>query len=214
MLASIANASTACTQAGLDFYIANYMAGCTIGDKLFSNWFYDGGGISNASDVTVTPIPGPNGGNTDPGIQFSTGAWQAFPGQTNDFVLSYTVAAPPGMLIDDAGLAITGGIAGPPGSGVGTVNEHLNNPVIDISGSPLVAAVPSPDHAHLDFSSPVQSLNVVNNIHLQSTLGHPTISAINEDFSQIQSAPEPVGTLLIGSGILVFGLKWRKRSGQ
>jgi hypothetical protein len=215
MLASVLSAEPVCVQDTLENYITNNVV-CTIGDKIFSNWGYSSA-TTTAAQVNVVPTPGPTP-NLDPAVQFSSGAWNAFPGQTKDATIFFTVAAPAGiMLIEDAGVVVAGSVTG---TGTGTVDEHMLNPNTnaDIPGSPLHAAVTvGPTNPHVDFVSaggvPMTSLNVQTFVHVSAGSGsHTTISAITEDFSQITAAPEPVETLLIGSGILALGLVWRKRT--
>ena len=211
---AIGNASPICVQDTLANYIANNTA-CTIGDKLFTNWGYSSA-TTSATSITVVPQPGPNGGITDPGVLFSSGAWNAFPGETKDATITFTVSAPSGFHIEGAGLTIAGSVTG---TGTGTVNEHLLNGVTDIPGSPNLTTEPSPVSAGFDFvvagGTPMDTLNIQTLIHVSAAAGsHTTISAITEDFSQIQTVPEPAEAMLIGSGLLLFGFVWRKRSGR
>jgi hypothetical protein len=218
MWTATGNASPVCIDNNtLDQYIALGAGGCTIGDKLFSNFGYSASAVNTgapaASQISVVGIPGPGGGVINPGIQFSSGSWLVFANQTIDATITYTVSAPSGFLIEDADLTMAGRVQS--GTGVGSVTESLFNGG-PIPGSPLVTNIAGAGNAHLDFvgagGSDVSTLNISTAVHVQANVpGRVTISSITENFSELQSVPEPVETLLIGSGFLMLGLLWRER---
>jgi hypothetical protein len=221
MLASSGIASTACANAGLDTYTANYNGyanACLIGDKLFYNFTYSasttgGGSAPLASESAVIPDPGD--GFSNPGLIFSVGGFAVSNGRTLDATISYTVATLGGNLVmEDYSLAIAGSHSNINGPGNGTVSESFSNAP---TGSPLVTSVGpqglSTLTGHVDFLPWVNSANVTTQIHLVSPAGGSldvvTISAIQEHFSEAPT-PEPYESLLIGSGLLVFGLVRRR----
>jgi hypothetical protein len=223
-LGSAAFASTLCVQSTLDTYITNYAGlgnACSIGDKLFYNFGYSSS-LNNAapptaSDVQIAPDPGD--GITRPGILFSVGGFLAFPGDILDATITYSVASVSGIaLIQSYDLSIAGShTAQPVGTGFGTVTESFsNNP----SGTPLVTSVGPLAANVLSASQPflprVSSVNVTTAIHLESPeIFRPfdlvTISAIQEHFGELSSVPEPYSAGLIGTGLLLFGLRLRKQ---
>jgi hypothetical protein len=59
----------------------------------------------------------------------------------------------------------------------------------------------------------LSTLNVSTAVHVQAnTPGRVTISAVQENFSELALVPEPMQSLLMGSGLLMLGLMWRKRA--
>jgi hypothetical protein len=112
--------------------------------------------------------------------------------------------------MEDYDLIIAGShTAKPLGLGFGSVTESFSNAP---AGTPLVATV-GPDgtaivSAHANFVPWVSGTIVTTKIHLESPNSGPfdvvTISAIQEHFSE--AVPEPYEAILIGSGLLFFGL--------
>jgi hypothetical protein len=224
-LGSGAFASTLCANAGLDFYIANYTGNanaCTIGDKLFYNFTYSasttGGGSAPLANESAV-IPDAGDGFSNPGLIFSVGGFVVSNGRTLTADISYTIATLSGsFLIEDYSLAIAGSHTGSPlGLGSGTITESFSNAP---AGTPLVATVGPLNSTsltgHVEFLPWVNSTTVNTHIFLQSPAigtGSPrdivTISAIQEHFSE--AVPEPYEFLLIGSGLLLFGV-FRKRA--
>lgn len=221
ILASGGVASTMCTtNVGLDQYILNYAGinnACQIGDKLFYDFGFSSslapsGTPPSAAGVSIAPVPGD--GYSDPGILFSVGGFLVFPGKTLDATITYTVATLSGSAVMEGySLDIAGSHTGQPtGLGSGSVTESfsgspLGTPLVTSVG-PLAAATLS---AETDILPWVSSTTVTTQIHLQSPIDgndRVTISAIEEHFAE--AVPEPYETILIGSGLLFFGL-WRKR---
>jgi len=187
------------------FYITNYAStGCLVGDKLFTNFAITGN--VSAGIINVQPQNDSNG----EGLFISSGGWFAFPGQTKNTTLSYTVSAP-GPFISGAYEHMAANI--PSGTGSITVDEHIKQGAVDIPGSPLSLAFPAPTtQGPVAFSTTYTSLNVdtVIAVHSNTPNGQATLSQITEQFQQI-AAPEPVQSVLIGSGFLLLGLVSRKR---
>jgi hypothetical protein len=218
ILASCGIANPLCaTGGGLDVYIASYTGfsnACQIGDKLFYNFAYSASStpVGNEPATNETSvIPDPGDGFTNPGIIFSVGGFLTFPGETMDATITYSIATLSGSAImEDYDLIMAGSNSS--SSGFGTVTESFSNvPVV----SPLVATVgpglAAVHSAHVNFIPWVSGTTVTTQIHLESPLSGGdlvTISAIQEHFSE--AVPEPYQTILIGSGLLFFGL-WRKR---
>jgi hypothetical protein len=219
-------ASQLCTNnVGLDQYIANYTGinnACQIGDKLFYDFAYTAsstpaGNQPPANETSVIPDPGD--GVSNPGIIFSVGGFLVFPGDTMDATITYTVATLSGSpVIQGYALTMAGShTASPTGLGSGSVTESFDNAP---TGTPLITTVgPLGNNFNatsVGFLPWVNSTTVTTQIHLQSPgdsgpFDIVTISAIQEHFSE--NVPEPYEALLIGSGLLFFGL-WRKRVRQ
>lgn len=219
VLASSGVASPLCaTNVGLDMYIANYTGfsnACQIGDKLFYNFTYSASATGTATAPTANEsavIPDPGDGFTNPGIVFSVGGFLVFPGETMDATITYAIATLSGSaVLEDYSLSMAGShtASNSGGLGSGSVMESFGN---HPTGSPLITSVgPGTSgvfNAHVDFVPWIVGTTVTTQIHLQSPNSGPvdrvTISAIQEHFSE--AIPEPVGTILIGSGLLLFGL--------
>jgi hypothetical protein len=226
ILASGGVASQLCTNnVGLDLYIANYVGinnACQIGDKLFYDFSYTAssnppGSQPMPNETSVVADPGD--GFSNPGIIFSIGGFLVFPGQTMDATITYTIATLSGSsVIQGYALTMAGShTAAPNGLGSGSVTESFDNVP---AGTPLITTVGplgnNLNAASVGFLPWVGSTTVTTQIHLQSPADSGpfdvvTISAIQEHFSE--NVPEPYETLLIGSGLLLFGL-WRKRVRQ
>jgi hypothetical protein len=217
VLVSASSAAPLCVNDGsLQSYITTYNTlgnACQIGDKLF--WGFnlnDTTGFGpDATQIQVQPIP--FDGISNIGISFNSGGWIADPGFPIDAFVSYNVATLDGQPhIDDATLSITGTLSG--GGATATVTETLTPAV---SGSPLVASLPSPVSDHIVFASTLQtSLFVKNEINLFVDPRFPSssshVSVIENDFSENITVPEPLVTTFIGSGLLLFGFLRRKRA--
>jgi hypothetical protein len=221
VLASGGVASTMCTtDIGLDQYIVNYTGinnACQIGDKLFYDFGFSSslaptGTPPSAAGVSIAPVPGD--GFSNPGILFSVGGFLIFPGKTLDATITYSVATLSGSaVIEDYSLDIAGSHSSQPtGLGFGTVTESFSG---SPAGTPLVTSVgplaANTLSAETNILPWVSSTTVTTQIHLQSPIDggdRVTISAIEEHFSE--AVPEPYQPILIGSGLLFFGL-WRKR---
>jgi hypothetical protein len=224
LLGSSAFATSLCVQTDLGQYIANYSTignACTIGDKLFYNFGYsatlNGGTPPAATDVQIAPDPGD--GVTRPGMLISVGGFLAFPGDILDATITYSVATVSGLaLIQGYDLTIAGShTAQPTGGGFGSVTESFSNspagtPLVTSIG-PLAASVLS---ASSNFLPRVSQVTVTTKVHVESPdvlrpFDVVTISAIQEHFSELSQVPEPYSAGLIGTGLLLFGLRRRRK---
>jgi hypothetical protein len=192
----------------LDQFIANYSGisnACLIGDKLFYDFgFSSSGPTATAAGTAVLLDPGD--GVTDPGIIFSNGGFLAFSGQTLDVTITYSIATNGGSAVMSGyGLTLAGSDT-PAGLGTGSVTETFSN---SPAGTPLVTTIGVNGTAGVDFLPWVSGTTVTTQIHLQSQgTDLVSISAVQEHFSE--TVPEPYESVLIGSGLLFFGL-CRKR---
>lgn len=209
ILASAGVASPLCAGGvHLDQFIANYNGisnACLIGDKLFYDFgFSSSGSIATAAGTAVLLDPGD--GVTDPGIIFSNGGFLAFSGQTLDITITYSIATNGGSAVMSGYNLTLAGSDTPTGVGSGIVTETFsNNP----AGTPLVTAIGVNGTASASFLPWVSGSTVTTQLHLQSQGPDiVSISAVQEHFAE--TVPEPYETVLIGSGLLFFGL-YRKR---
>jgi len=234
MFAGIAAATPVCINGDT---LASYMllgnTGCTIGDKLFTNFGYlpsvsgPRAVAPTSSEIAILTLPGD--GISDPGLAFSSGGWAAYANNTYQIgsqdvgsTITFTVAALSGAtLIKDATLSTTAGI--PLGTtGTAKVTETLNVGQTQIPGSPLTTVFGVNGADHIEFVDEggvaVSALNVSTVIQVHAEANRDgahlvTLSVVEEHFSELVSVPEPYQALLLGSGLLFFGLrsKWRSR---
>jgi hypothetical protein len=223
--ASIASAAPLCTDIGNSDHIAtmaDYVAlgsgGCLIGDKLFSNFRYSPtssgtGVLVPASAVTLTPI---GADSYNPGILFSSNDWIVNGSDPSllsfvDASIGFTVTVQPGgNLIDDASLTLTSVAF------TGTGSADVGETILAANGLTALGAL------GVDASGPLtdEVSFAPTNIVLASKdmfVGVPAgsdgtaqVFSFAENFSEI---PEPVGSVLIGSGLLALGV-WRRRASR
>jgi hypothetical protein len=206
LVAAVANATPLCTSDTWQNYINNFQAGCLVGDKLFSNFGISASNVP-ASNINVSPDIGVG----FEGLFFSSGSYLAFANGTKDSTLTYTVSAP-GQIISSSTLTMAGRITS--GTGVITVTEDLQQGVVDIPGSPISVSAAGSGAATLDFvgaGGTLQTvLNVSTQIHVHANASSTaTLSQITETFTQL--APEPLQSVMVGSGIILLSLVSRKR---
>jgi hypothetical protein len=209
-LAGSAVASPACTAVKLDQYILNngtLADACQIGNLLFYDFnltVNTGSGVA-ANQVTVTPqIASPSDPVMNPGIKFSSMPITVTAGNTMDVTIDYVVATLSGSaLIEDYGLS---NLTGSANTGWGTVTVSFDNTgqvllggVGSFSGTPV---------SHIDFSPFVNQVHVTTEIHVTKPsdgTGLTSISIVQENFSE--KIPEPYASVLIGSGLVLLGLR-------
>ena len=220
--ASIASAAPLCTSLNvvtLADYVALGSTGCQIGDKVFFNFFDSptSGGSATApvpaSAVSVTPV---GVGTYNPGLTFSSSDWSVTGGSTTansflDMSFGFTVSVlPGGNSIDDA--SVTMGTPVTTGTGVVTLGETiLAANGFTVLGTLNVAS--NGARAGETFFAPTGTIQVKKDFFLgvpQNGTGTASISTFTENFSEI---PEPVGAILIGSGLLALGA-WRRRGNR
>ena len=211
-----ASAAPLCTAIGstMAAYVAQGAVGCTIGDKLFSSFLYGSTGSGTgvavpASQVFLTPV---GAGTFNPGIIFSSNAWLVpSVGATNSFVdssIAFDVTVLDGRpIIDDGYLSLTGFALS--GTGIVDITETISP-----SGTQLQVDGSGPFVSH-KFFTPGSQVHVLKDLLVTvpggTSPGSASITSFEEDFSQI---PEPVGTILVGSGLLALGFLRRRATSR
>jgi hypothetical protein len=202
-------------------YVALGSGGCVIGDKLFSSFYYQPshggtGPAVAASAVFLTPVDAGTY-SPGPGITFSSGSWFVPGGSTIEpsfFDASITFSVNVlrgGALIEDATLTmgsesrVTGAGQATIGEDVFAANGYTELGVMDVDvNGPLV------DHIVFARTSGIQ---VAKNFFIgvdKNATGSARIYSFTENFSEV---PEPLGAILIGSGLLALGA-WRRRGSR
>ena|ERR1039457_1797742 len=220
--ASMASAAPLCTAVGITMadYVALGSTGCQIGDKVFYNFFYSSSGSGLGAGVPAGAVVlSPVGADTyNPGIVFSSDNWFV-PGPSStgnsiiDASLGFTVTVlPGGNPIDDASLTLGSFVQA--GAGIATIGEtvfagdgftQLGGRALGVSaGGQLV------DEVHFANTSTIQVKKDFELVVPAGSTGSVRVSSFTENFSEI---PEPVGAILIGSGLLALGA-WRRRGSR
>ena len=212
LMSSLCSGTSLCLANGTyQFYETNYNTfanACSVGDKLF--WGFTDtpvtGNEPSATGINVQPIPGD--GFSNPGISFNSGGWTADVGFPIYEILDYNVATAGGSaVIEDATLTITGTLTG--AGSLGSVTETLNPFVL---GDPLTTTLPGTLSDHISFLSNQQTSFAVQNeikLSITSAIATSHISVVENQFSE--NIPEPRVTVLMGSGLLLFGIARRKK---
>ena len=220
-LASAAPIYPTCIAGGtMASYEALGAGGCVIGDKLFNNFSYSstGQGTATAVDPSTIFLSPVDAGtfSPGPGIVFSSSNW-VVPGSTTvtsilDMSFRFTVTVlPGGPLINDASLTLGSFNMTP--FGTANIGETVCNADCSAQlGSRLDVSAGGQLFDETTFAG-TNTVVVQKNFSLavpRNSTGSISVSSFTENFSEI---PEPVGAILIGSGLLALGA-WRRRGSR
>jgi hypothetical protein len=200
-----------------DLLATNTTGGCSIDDKLFTNFLFNGTSSGNpaptpltSSQVAVNTV---NNGNSDIGFQFVF-SLAAGVQQTNDILLQYTVSTLSGLpKITSEHLSETGNFTT---TGSAVVDETLCIGFAFSGGScaGTTAALHTFSNSggskitdSINFA-PVSTVGVRKDINTSGGVsGFATISGVANTSDQI---PEPTTMLLMGTGLLFAGIFSRR----
>jgi hypothetical protein len=217
-VATIGSANPLCTTNTIDYYAQNYTNlgnGCMVGDKLFFNFSYSPTSSgATPPDGTQVSVVGDSSDPNEPGLIFSSSFWSV--SATNptrnvyiDSSFSFTVTtsnlAP---LIQDGTLSFANTF-----STTGQGDAFIGETLVLAGGGSATLGVDSTGGPFTSVTSfaPVPFVTVTKDLQVtvrKGQTGSATITSFREGFSEI---PEPVSSVLIGSGLLGFAF-WRRRS--
>src|SRR5712692_5521142 len=208
LAAASVGSGTTCADGTLQGYMNLGATGCTIGDKLFSNFTFTdsslGATVPGASGIGISPLDNPN----DPGLLADISIL-AVAGQLGDVVFGYTVSVlPGGNLIDDTSLSIVA-TAGGTGSVIVGQSECLGallttGCVGGTTASLNAELIPSLGISQIADSNtfaPVSLVDVRKDIMVAGgTTGFAAISGETQNYSETASprVPEQATLGLLG----------------
>jgi hypothetical protein len=162
------------------------------------------GSPPSAANITVSAFLPPN--SIESGLTFK-GGFNALPGMTVDYSLSYIVSAPLGAKIFDA--VLSGAMGNNGGTGSVSIVELLTFP--DGSAKSMEISLPGSPSASLEFAG-AQSILVQKDIFINGgTLG-ANVTFVNQGFSSAVPEPTTMISLTIGMTILAAFRRFHKRS--
>ena len=218
---SISAAAVTNLNPGESVSLSNYVGtsnGILIGDKLFENFSYVAGGVSNnlsPDAISLTALSNSVGFGLTIG-----GPFENFGNTSKDFILQYSVDVTnkPGFLISDIHMTYNGNSYGT--GGYSTIDESVYSNgfgagfigQIDVHnyGTNAPPLPPPQFEDQLVFAQGHDKVYVQKDIVLGgfNANDHSSISIINQTFSQI---PEPSSMVLAGIGLSGLWLWRRKR---
>lgn len=164
------------------------------------------GSPPTAANITVKAYLPPS--STESGLTF-TGGFNAAPGMTVDYALSYVVTAPAGHLITDATLSAAMGNNG--GTGTVSIVELLTFP--NGSTSSMEASLPGSASQTITFPG-VTSILVDKDMFLNGGSLGANVTFVNQGYSSTM-IPEPASMALLGigmTGLLAFRRFFKRAS--
>ncbi len=184
----------------------------TVGDKLFDQFSYSAtGDMPAASGVNVIAIQDDDGNY---GLRFQGGFVDTFGDGPSDALIAFRVSVlDPMYLISDVHLAGNPDVLGPPGNESGLIGLTETFLTDDLAELSIYNLEPVGGTQLLDWvvlTQPLQSLHVQKNIiaYADDESSVPTLSFVDQTFSQVAAVPEPSTISLLTLGI---GLVWALR---
>jgi hypothetical protein len=183
----------------MDQYLAQSLdGGCFVQDKLFTDFFYTGGGSATAADVLVDTVFAVLPGQDIHGFVITT--MGAEPVWTTSFSWGYTITIfPPNPLLVITSAKLQGNFGNIPPNPAMAVSTKTNGLVQDVFLG---------DETEIDTFTGVTTLGSRTDVTIPT--GGFLIS-LEETYTQ-QLIPEPAAATLLGIGLVALGIVARRRS--
>jgi hypothetical protein len=223
-LASVGSAAPCLGTQPLSGLIASAGTGCTLGDKLFTNFSLNQSGplaFINPAVINVVTSTRPDG---DEVLQFTGGltATGGVTGGTLEFIIGYTVRTVTGVaMIEDLTLSVGALTQSGLGPNSATVTERacIGVNVNCNSGNAIITLTATPNDApqYIVFQQ-VSALSVTKQVRITAAAFNTvTLNSVTNEVSQLLTivdaqVPEPSSYALLcsGLGVLAFARKYRR----
>jgi hypothetical protein len=188
--------------------------GCTFGSNLFSNVSIATSNEFAASPDAIDPTKVQltlTGALTNPGVvnvmvsDSNAAAWALTGAMQFDLVLTYTVTGSAAYFTQFAD-SFNGTAAAGTGAGI-SYDKMANGQILP----PLVS--PSSSNTPISLGGTIQTFNVTDNIIVHASGANATLVNATNSFTMVPittTVPEPMTSMLLGSGLLAFGLILRR----
>lgn len=211
-LSSLSFATILCGGAPQTISAIAAAGGCTFGSNLFSNVSISTSNEFAASPDAIDPTKVQltlTGATTNPGVvnvvvsDSNAAAWALVGAMQFDLVLTYTVTGSAAYFTQFSDSFV--GTA--TGSGQISYDKMANGQILPTLVSP------SSSNAPISLGGTIQTFNVVDNIIVHASNASATLTNATNSFTMIASSPvpEPMTSMLLGSGLLAFGLLLRRK---
>jgi hypothetical protein len=215
-LSSLSFATILCGAVPQTILAISSAGGCTYGTNLFSNV-----SIGTSTEFPGTAVdaiaPGTvqltmTGALTNPGVvnvvlsNSDTGSWALTGSQEFNIILTYTVTGSAAYFSSFADSFTGSGT----GNGAISYDKAANNQAL-----PMTLGLSMTSQPPLAFTGgPIQTFNVLDNIVVHASNGTATLANATNSFTMVSivtTAPEPMTSMLLGSGLLAFGFMLRRK---
>jgi hypothetical protein len=216
-LSSLSFATILCGGAPQTILAISTAGGCTYGTNIFTNV-----SIATSTEFPGTPVdaiaPGTveltmTGALTNPGVvnvvlsNSDAGSWSLTGSQEFNIILTYTVTGSAAYFSAFADSFNGSGT----GNGAISYDKAANNQAL-----PMTLGLSMTSQAPLAFTGgPIQTFNVLDNIVVHASNGTATLANATNSFTMvptvISTAPEPMTSIMLGSGLLAFGFMLRRK---
>jgi hypothetical protein len=212
-LSSLSFATILCGGVPQTVSAINAASGCTFGTNLFSNLLISGSVFAaspDAIDATKVQVA-LSGALTNPGVvnvtlsDSNAAAWTLAGAQQFNLVLTYTVTGSAAYFTQFADSFV--GTA--TGAGEISYDKMANGQILP------TLVTPSSSNSPISLGGTLSTFTVTDNIIVHASNATAALTNATNSFTMVPTvvtaAPEPMTSMLLGSGLLAFGLILRRR---